>query len=446
MKRIVLLPVVVVAVTGCSGAGAVPGDAMDAVPADDHADVDSPDEVPYCPTYCHWEPHYRQCGPGDCQPGFKCPPDGLVGCVPSSCQCILEGTECKMYCTADCSENLSRFCVPDPDCVPDCAGRVCGSDGCGGSCGKCVDCEGGAVACSDGQCSKTFCCPDCNGRECGDDGCGGSCGLCGNVAKPVCGEGSQCAPAACLLPVSWGKVGVVASLRTPASAEKEVVESICPDFTGDGKGENGFKSLAAAVNPALEAALEAGDVGIVLEFRGVEDFANAVAFTLVGLSGRPEVAGDTSFWIDPNSFRIDAPTSECEPRVAFDGATIGAGVLRAGPADLTLSIPVKSIGGIVTAHVEKTGLEATISDDGVNATGGVVAGLWPREDIAAVLARVEALCTAHPADICSYLGTAKAFLATLCGVDLDDTCVDDALPFCFQFTLKSGAVLGIGIK
>ena len=85
--------------------------------------------------------------------------------------------------------------VPLGPCVPDCTGRVCGGDGCGGVCGP--GCFGATPDCNEttGQCE---CIPDCAGRECGDDGCGGTCdpgcgtmpcnpvtGLC-----PVCGDGT----------------------------------------------------------------------------------------------------------------------------------------------------------------------------------------------------------------------------------------------------------------
>ena len=46
----------------------------------------------------------------------------------------------------------------DPDgCLPSCAGRVCGDDGCGGSCGTCGD----GAACEDGACTPTSCAPGC---------------------------------------------------------------------------------------------------------------------------------------------------------------------------------------------------------------------------------------------------------------------------------------------
>ncbi|MFC1610711.1 hypothetical protein ACFL6C_07125 [Myxococcota bacterium] len=72
------------------------------------------------------------------------------------------------------------------DCTPDCAGKECGDDACGGSCGTCA----GNEECQSNQC---VCIPDCATRECGDDGCGSSCGTCGT--DEMCDNGTcVCAP------------------------------------------------------------------------------------------------------------------------------------------------------------------------------------------------------------------------------------------------------------
>ncbi len=122
----------------------------------------------------------------------------------------------------------------DGRCLPDCLGRQCGDDGCGGSCGICpagVDCEAGVCSgtCKD-ECSPAgasscaadgvqecvqfdgdgclewgsprpcpgfghceggacVCVPDCLDKECGYDGCSGSCGS--------CPEGFQCVDYRC---------------------------------------------------------------------------------------------------------------------------------------------------------------------------------------------------------------------------------------------------------
>ncbi len=78
--------------------------------------------------------------------------------------------------------------TPDGACTPSCDDRVCGSDGCGGSCG---DCPNGKSCDGTGKCiDPPGCFPDCFGKVCGDDGCGGSCGTCEDPAKPLCEAGA----------------------------------------------------------------------------------------------------------------------------------------------------------------------------------------------------------------------------------------------------------------
>jgi hypothetical protein len=81
----------------------------------------------------------------------------------------------------------------DCTCTPGCAGKVCGSDGCGGSCGTCPS---PYVCSANGQC---VCTPNCIGKACGSNGCGGSCGTC--PANQTCNANGQCVigPANC----SW---------------------------------------------------------------------------------------------------------------------------------------------------------------------------------------------------------------------------------------------------
>jgi thiol-disulfide isomerase/thioredoxin len=76
-------------------------------------------------------------------------------------------------------------------CTPDCTGRQCGDNGCGGSCGSCYNSSGAvdpALCQQDGTC----CTPSCAGKVCGDDGCGSQCGS--------CGDGLECVSGACQAP------------------------------------------------------------------------------------------------------------------------------------------------------------------------------------------------------------------------------------------------------
>ena len=91
-------------------------------------------------------------------------------------------------------------------CTPDCDGKECGDDGCGGECGTCGDFGGckpdftclcehekcGGTCCSEmAICFEEACCEaNCEGRECGDDGCGGSCWLDDDLEE--CDDGWSC--------------------------------------------------------------------------------------------------------------------------------------------------------------------------------------------------------------------------------------------------------------
>lgn len=74
-------------------------------------------------------------------------------------------------------------------CAPQCAGKFCGDDGCGGFCSGATfygGCPYGQGCSADGTCCRS----DCNNRDCGDDGCGGSCGSCG--ADETCSPSRVC--------------------------------------------------------------------------------------------------------------------------------------------------------------------------------------------------------------------------------------------------------------
>ncbi|MBN1947734.1 MAG: hypothetical protein JW797_18860 [Bradymonadales bacterium] len=121
-----------------------------------------------------------------CEPSYYATRDGC------DCNCGAYDPDCDdpsqtlyncgpdQYC--DCQGNCQDLCTPS------CAGRECGPDGCGGSCGSCSAQE----HCTDAGRCETSCIPDCEGRECGSDGCGGSCGSC--AAEEHCTNAGLCEP------------------------------------------------------------------------------------------------------------------------------------------------------------------------------------------------------------------------------------------------------------
>jgi len=210
------------------------------------------------------------------------------------------------------------------------------------------------------------CTPTCGTKVCGDDGCQGLCGTCDDPTKPVCSTDTAtigtCIPSTCTFPTTWGKIGVVATLQTPGDAAGV---ALCPDFSGDDKGDNGLKALASTINPELTKAIPSS-IGIIFEFVGVPDATvDTTSFKLVALIGKPTAAGATTYTIDPASFDLATPSGECKPLIFFDGAQISAKNLKAGPSLFSLTLPIKELGGNLTVTLEDTQVATLITNNDV---------------------------------------------------------------------------------
>lgn len=160
-----------------------------------------------CPEDCG-----ETCGDGACTGGETpawCPED-CTGkpCVPDCTERECGSDGCDGIC-GECWEDefcKAGVCTPN-ECLPSCDGKACGSNGCGGSCGTCNVpnwvCEDGKCICPGPSCQDTCCLagevcttngkcclPNCSGKECGSDGCGGECG--------ECPDGTMCNGGECL--------------------------------------------------------------------------------------------------------------------------------------------------------------------------------------------------------------------------------------------------------
>ncbi len=122
-------------------------------------------------------------------------------------------------------DDASNTCTA---CTPSCAGKACGDDGCGGSCGECPL---GEVCDGASQCvARLDCVPSCTtSDQCGDNGCGGVCGYCGfgetcDLATNLCVTGCvpSCAGKQC---GSDGCGGVCAVFGTPEEIDTEAGQS-----------------------------------------------------------------------------------------------------------------------------------------------------------------------------------------------------------------------------
>lgn len=144
----------------------------------------------------------------DCTDGDACTTDQ---CLPAKgCQfipvpdpgCCNSDPECNDLdpCTSDAC--IANSCLHTPIggpgcCTVDCAGKQCGPDGCGGTCGSCPE---GFFCKEDEQKCYEACNPKCAGKECGPDGCGTYCGHCEDNEK--CNLLGQCVVCQ---PFCWGK-------------------------------------------------------------------------------------------------------------------------------------------------------------------------------------------------------------------------------------------------
>ena len=186
----------------------------------------------------------RRLGGDSCQSVADCLtfPCYATSCTNGQCELtqVVTGPSpndlCSFCCENSCCQGNANQCNPGGlCCAPNCAERVCGPDGCGGT-GTCGDCADGlacndqgrcvctpqscAAGCCDGEgncrpgdtnqacgtggatcescgagqtCQNQHCAacePDCAGKTCGPDGCGGSCGS--------CAEGQRCQNGQCV--------------------------------------------------------------------------------------------------------------------------------------------------------------------------------------------------------------------------------------------------------
>ena len=130
-----------------------------------------------------------------CQDGAMCT---TVGCVTDYCSHGLGQTGCCMQqtlisCDADGRMNVSNCAWSDMMCGWYSGGAL---DTGAYHCGKppMLNTSGDPSGVYPLDCSE-YCTPDCQGRECGDDGCGGSCGMC-DSADP-CRQDSTCVDGKC---------------------------------------------------------------------------------------------------------------------------------------------------------------------------------------------------------------------------------------------------------
>ncbi len=236
-------------------------------------------------------------------------------------------------------------------------------------------------------------------------------------------------------------MGVVTKLESPADLAE--VAQVCPDYSGDGKGDNGLKQVADMANPEIQKAIAEGKMGILFEFEGVTDFVNTAAFDLNGLVGEPEAAGSTNFLIEEKSY--DAET--CAPLIAFNDAELASGTFTAGPSIFILDLAAMGVDQVpLVLQIGDAQLSGDVTaggPDGVTVQNGILAGVITKQLIDEALAIAEEQChVPEPPSFCSYLGVAKQFLPMLFDLDQNGDGETDAMSVCFKYELGPAKVTG----
>jgi len=132
-----------------------------------------------CDCNCEINCEGRDCGDDGC--------GGSCGYCEDNEECLNGICECKYEkCYDNCCDEV-EVCYNSSCCSPDCQGKECGSDGCGGECEP--GCGAGETCNSEGICE--ICIPDCTGKECGFDGCNGECPP-GCIDGEICNFDGQC--------------------------------------------------------------------------------------------------------------------------------------------------------------------------------------------------------------------------------------------------------------
>ena len=177
--------------------------------------------------------------PGVCDPICE---DGFT-CVNGACA---PDEGCDPACVAGFSCVLG-VCEPDA-CVPECAGKVCGADGCGALCGTCED----GFFCEEGACVEGECTPDCDGKDCGDDGCGMLCG--------TCDAGFSCEAGAC-----------VEDACVPMCIDKECGPDGCDGDCGSCADGSHCEAGACVIDPVADCSPTGGVANLRACEEGVVD-------------------------------------------------------------------------------------------------------------------------------------------------------------------------------
>jgi hypothetical protein len=135
----------------------------------------------------------------------------------------------------------------------------------------------------------------------------------------------------------------------------------------------------------------------------------------------------------------------------FANASITGGALMAGPSTFDLDLDIAALGGGFDMVLQQALVKATLTDNGVDATSGVLAGVLTQSRLNATVAALTSACAANPSlSPCSYLDTIQSLLPMLYDLNCqpDGTACTASAPYnalsvCFEFTLDAATITGM---
>jgi hypothetical protein len=391
-------------------------------------------------------------------------------------------------------EAVAEFPTADI-CIPNCEGKVCGDDGCAGSCGECeapgicsaaglCECtpvcigqDGRPYECGDDGCGgvcgnhwgDTFgdCCVDrkwicdsgdCEGKECGPDGIGGSCGSCPAgyvcIVDGICAEETIGPP--CPIPVSDDvqKVTYLDFGSGGHGGEALDVDNNPDTCSPQGDCEGGLDNAFSAViskmtdpffppNHEMQKAIDQGELVLLLDF--VDPSTDGTPFSLNaylgGLTSDRAVCDFQAAMCDYCAACDSLDPYTGLPLVSFDNATIDDGHLAAGGPEyhFQLMYPMSEAVVFVIA-VENAQIAASVSagPETMKLENGLIAGAVRKDKL------MEAVDLLPEEELPVSPDTIKGILDTFVQVDIDtdEDGEADAASFAFKFSAIPGTLVG----
>jgi len=302
------------------------------------------------------------------------------------------------------------------------------------------------------------CVPNCEGRVCGPDGVGGECPP-GCLAPLQCDFlGRECVSTGTWpadRPNRWGPAGVVTGAACPS--ETGDVQATCFDYSGDGKGDNGFRSQCMQLVPDGGGGTSVSVTRLALVLGGFGEVLDATDFRLDALDVIPPAegsAGAGEYFVPEATY----DTATCLPRNAFPGASIVDGHLSAGPTTLRVRIPAApgaSMNLVLVQARVRGEVAPGFGPDGFELSGGVFTAVLTKPAFDAGIAELQAACDAAPPETrpqwCQYVPVLRNSMSMMDLHQEDDGTFSakslpdkpgDAISICFTFSLAKARIVG----